>query len=500
MRREVVTSLRWSAVALIAVRAVSTIRGVLLARLLGPGPFGVFFAVAAVANMVLLGAEFGLGPFVIHGAQGARSRADVAATWAVATGLIGAALVAASARVTAGPYGPTAEPIALLLSGSVLLAPLSGVCLSLLRVELRFRRLALLQLVAEVTATISALVLAFWLKHPGAWPLVTSVLVGRAVTVGVAIVAVGRLHPRPSLLRAPMARDLLKFGLPICVGAMAWAVALQGDNVVVGRVLGATAVGIYGLAYNYGDLPSALLGNIVGQVAFPVFTHARDDAAELAAEFFRFTRLVALLVCPIVATATVVADLAVNLLLGHSWLAAVTPLRIFLIGGALRGLFPTLELLRAVGRVGVELRIGLVAAPAVLVAAYLGTRHGVPLVSVLVAIVFAGAVVANVSVAARATGVSALRVWLAPARVVSVSVIGSIALRALAQTLGLGDFAVIAFTGLGTAGLVLGAACAGLVPGWQDVRAIVARGSIESIDPELAADWPPTEDSMPLEP
>jgi hypothetical protein len=50
----------------------------------------------------------------------------------------------------------------------------------------------------------------------------------------------------------------------------------NSDNLIVGRVLGATPLGYYGLAYRLMLLPIQRLGDIIGVAVFPAFARAQD--------------------------------------------------------------------------------------------------------------------------------------------------------------------------------------------------------------------------------
>jgi hypothetical protein len=93
----------------------------------------------------------------------------------------------------------------------------------------------------------------------------------------------------------------------------------------------------------------------------------------------------------------------------------VQPFQVFLAVGALRALFPTDQVMRALGQTRWELILGPAAAPATVVAALLGTMWGgILLVALLVSAVAISNSVWSVAVAARLMHVGVLRMLREP--------------------------------------------------------------------------------------
>jgi len=84
-------------------------------------------------------------------------------------------------------------------------------------------------------------------------------------------------------------RDLLAFGLGHSLAQIGAVISQQGDNLVVGRWLGPTALGVYGRAYNLMVMPAAAFERIVKRVLFPVMSQAQaqDQRQRLAGAYER---------------------------------------------------------------------------------------------------------------------------------------------------------------------------------------------------------------------
>jgi PST family polysaccharide transporter len=275
--------------------------------------------------------------------------------------------------------------LALAMSPQVIMTVLSAVPAALLRNEMKFKQAGLAQLVAELSAFAVGVSLA--MAASGAFALVASYLVSSAVALAGSWLLSDMSPPWMPRAMPGSWRGASRYGVSIVAGSALWLVALQADNVVVGRLLGTTDLGRYALAFNFGMLPGTVIGSIIGHVAFPVFSMAKLDASRLRREFDSLTYLGATAILPAVAVAVAVAPPAVAWLLGPRWQPAVVPLQVFLLVGAVRGLFPSAELLRSLGRVRVEPVLAAVTAPLVVTVSIMAAGRGIQAVAIAIAAV-----------------------------------------------------------------------------------------------------------------
>jgi PST family polysaccharide transporter len=378
---EIGHGLKWSAISAFSVRALQGIRSLVIARVVGPKSVGSFAAAFAFVSLASLVAEFGLQSFLIQRGRDARAEARVVGEIALAMGIASSVALVALARPIASFYDdPAVSGLLVGLVASVLLTSLTVVPNALLRAEFRFDAVARVAVAAEIAACFAGIGMA--MANAGVWSLVGAALTSQSVTF------IGLLWARPEWHRiagprAHVRRNALRFGLSVAGGSAVWTFALQGDNVMVGRVLGATALGLYAFAYNYGVLPGALIGSTVTDVALAGFSNERSDRGRVAL-FTQLVRVGAAIASPLVFVAMAIAPAAIRIVLGSEWVGATRPLQVILVVGWIRGVLPTESLLRSKGLVKVELKVGLVAAPATIVAAYLGAQASLTLAALAV--------------------------------------------------------------------------------------------------------------------
>ncbi len=82
-----------------------------------------------------------------------------------------------------------------------------------------------------------------------------------------------------------MAREIVKFGLPMMAAQLSGITARRGDNLAFSKLLGLGRMGAYNLAYNLADVPAATVGERIGDVLVPSF--AKIPPAERPAALAR---------------------------------------------------------------------------------------------------------------------------------------------------------------------------------------------------------------------
>ena len=155
---------------------------------------------------------------------------------------------------------------------------------------------------------------------------------------------------------------LLRQALPLGLALMLAAIYFRADAVLLSVMKGSEAVGIYGVAYRLLEAVVAFPGFFYVSI-FPLLSQgaARGDLANVREVTQRAFDLLVLSAVPLVAGTIVAAPEIVHALAGAEFAAAVTPLRIVIVGAGLMFLSGLLSyVLIAVGRQARLLWVGLV--------------------------------------------------------------------------------------------------------------------------------------------
>lgn len=301
----------------------------LLARLVTPTAFGMVGAGLAVAWLASLLAQTGVGQALVQRKEVRPAHRATAVTWSVFVGLAATAAVHGLAPPLEAFFDIEGlAPVLRLLSWSFPFMGLSMVAQSLLQRELRFRPIAVAEFVSYAAGYGMLGVVLAWLGL-GVWALAWG-HVAKAVLKCLAMLRYAPGARRPGF-EARALRELLGFGTGHTAGSLGTYFALEGDNLVVAKTLGADALGLYGRAYQLMAVPAAALGEILDKILFPTMSRVQDDEVRLRGAYDRSMTLLALMVLPVSALTIVLAPEIVLTLLGPGWEGAVPPLRVLAI-------------------------------------------------------------------------------------------------------------------------------------------------------------------------
>lgn len=112
----------------------------------------------------------------------------------------------------------------------------------------------------------------------------------------------------------------------------------QGDNIVVGRMLGASSLGIYQVIFKISILPLSEISDAISRVVFPVYTKIAEDRDRLRRAFTKTTFLISIATIFLGSIIFFFPREIILILLGDKWLSGVNVLRVLSFYGVIRGI------------------------------------------------------------------------------------------------------------------------------------------------------------------
>lgn len=329
---------------------------VVLAHLLAPREFGLMAMAAVVTGFAAILAELGLSPAIVQGRLPEERLSGL--FWLnAACGLAAGAAVALAAPWVARQYGePVVAPLLAVLAAGTFFGALGVVPAAVLWSRMDFRGVGLAELSSAGAGTAAAIALAG--LGGGVWSLAGRVVVGAAAGATAAWFLSG-WRPRPAW-RWDEIRGPLRFGATFGADSALnyWTRTL--DNLLVGWLLGAYALGLYAAAYWFLILPLAGVSWIAGRVLLPALARIQEDKDRVKAVFLRVNRGVALVSFPAMLGVCATARETVLVLLGGAWLEAVPLVRVFaLVGMAQSAVTLIGNLYTTQNRPDLQLKVGL---------------------------------------------------------------------------------------------------------------------------------------------
>jgi lipopolysaccharide exporter len=328
-----------------------------LARLLTPEQIGVYSVSMAVLGLAQVLRDFGIGSYLVQARDLDEELTGTAFSLSMALGSLLFIVTMTAAPFVADFYRDARVGSTLRICAfNFLLLPLTTVSLALLRRALQFKRLLYVMISAALVGAAVSIGLA--LLGAGVDALAWGAVSGNAATVlGLWIIRPPLGFPRP---RMGAWRALLGFGGQVSVTGLVTSVAMDMNDLVVGKVLGFQPVAILSRAQGLMNIFNRDLMGAIRNVALPAFAKAHRDGVALQQPYASSVAMVTVFAWPFHALVSIYALEVLHLLYGSQWHSAAPLVPLFCAAGAVAAVNAlTPNLLTAVGRIDLVTRVEL---------------------------------------------------------------------------------------------------------------------------------------------
>ncbi|WP_271601006.1 lipopolysaccharide biosynthesis protein [Bradyrhizobium sp. CCBAU 45384] len=323
LRTKVASGVRWGLVVSILTQVGRVAFMLALMRLLGPRNFGIVGQAAVFIAIAQIFVHFGLAASIVQRPTLDHQEVGTAFWLNVAMGLILAAAMVLAAPLLAS-FFETHELAAVfrVLALSLVLKAMAIVPTALLTRNMRFAGIA----TAEITSTFTSGLIGVGAAAIGAgyWALVIQAVSLEALY----LLMIVHLNGLPELTWSTRtARRLWSFSSRIVGADLVNYASGNFDKILIAKFLGATALGLYSLAFRVLQLTLGVMGQ-VGRVILPTFSRLQNDRERLTRTFLTVTESVSLAVFPTMTLTILIAPAGVPAVLGHAWAEAIVPVQL----------------------------------------------------------------------------------------------------------------------------------------------------------------------------
>ena len=308
--------------------------------------------------------------------------------------------------MVAGLFGqPALGEILRFLSFSLLLESFAQVHNSLLQRELKFRA----KMMPEVARGLVKGVLSIGLAMGGfgVWSLVYGHIAGTLVWTTTLMI----VHPwRPSQLpKRAMLLTAARYGANMVVGAIINAILRTFDQLLISKVLGPAALGLYALAQRMPQLALRTFGMEANKVLHPVMSQLQPDPASLQRYYYGLVRYFALVIFGLGAILASITSPLIHLIYRPEWHGMIVPMQLLSLAFAL-GVLNHLPgtVYKAINRSDLFLYIALINLPFAVMILWLVVPYGIEAVALAQIVLVFVLYVPNFVMLRRSIGVEAL--------------------------------------------------------------------------------------------
>lgn len=271
------------------------------------------------------------------------------------------------------------EPRVAALVATLAIGPLltgaNAVPTAVLQQHLSYRRLAMIEFLKALVQAGSVLVGALaGLRY---WSLAIGIILGQLTSL---LATRHYVRMKPSMPQWSSVAPTTSYAQHLVLSSMAWYAYSSADFAVVGRVAGLAALGYYQFAWNIAQLPGEKLANVLQGVVGPFFGSIGDDRKLLRHYFLVLSELLMSIMLPVLFGFALVSPVAIPLIFGAKWTAAVPVLQILVACASIASLsLLSQHVLSATGQASVAMKLNLAAMAIMPPAFYIAAREAGPI-------------------------------------------------------------------------------------------------------------------------
>lgn len=330
-----VSGIKWTTFSSVTGAILQVIQLIILARLLDPTAFGLMAITAVVIGFAQAFLDMGISNAIIHQQEVSHIQLSTLYWINVLTGVMLFIIVSLCAPLIAAFYQEVAlTKIIILVAVTFLIQPFGQQFVVLWQKELRFNDIAKIDIISKLLSLATAVTFAYY--GYGVYALVYGALAG-TVSQTIQLVYKGLKEHRIALVfQLSEVTEFLNFGMYQMAEKTLNYFNSQIDTLLIGKLLGVEALGIYSVAKQIIMKPIQVINPIVSKVTFPIMAKIQHDTERLKDIYLKTINLLSSINFPIYLFIAITAPQLVVLMFGQQWMEAVLIVQVLSIYGALR--------------------------------------------------------------------------------------------------------------------------------------------------------------------
>jgi PST family polysaccharide transporter len=374
----------WNSLSSVSLTGLNFIITAILARLLSPNAFGVMGMIQTTIALINMMNQFGLSPAIIQGENLNQKRLSSLFWFNMLVGIVMTCIVFFSSDLVALFFNQNSlAPLLRLISIVFTIVSFSFIQQSLLKKEMKFKKLFNINIISTIFYGLITIILAF--NGFGVKALVIGYISKNIITT-FSIIFFQRWLP-DFRFNFKEIKDLLDFGVYVFGGSFLNYFNRNLDYLLIGRFLGSEALGYYTLAYKMMLIPVQKIGGVIGNTFLPAFSQIKNNKKSIKKYYLKVLQLISLLTFPMMGGLFIVAPEFILSVYGENWKPVIILIQILSVTGALQSLGTTIGvILFSQGRSDISFKWNLFAVSNLAIAMIIGMNWGIKGVATGVAV------------------------------------------------------------------------------------------------------------------
>jgi len=347
-KKETLKGISWIGALRGSTRVVSFIKTVIIARILAPEDVGLFTIAFFMLALMEVLTETGINVVLLQKKENVEEYISTA--WIISISrafLIFIVLFISSPYIALFFKMPQAVGLIKLISVVPLMRGFINPSIIFFQKRLEFGKDFFFRFAIYIFDALVAIAATIYLNSP--YGLVVGLIAGVILEI---ILSYLMVQPWPGFIfEKNKAKEVINRGKWMTGAGIFQYLFREGDDAVVGRLLGGAALGYYQMAYKIATLPISEVADVFAKVTLPIYVKISDDKKRLRKAFIQTTIVVSIFSFSFGVILIIFARPVVALLLGEKWLPAVPALRIVSVYAIIRAIVqPAFTLLLALNK------------------------------------------------------------------------------------------------------------------------------------------------------
>jgi O-antigen/teichoic acid export membrane protein len=375
LKYKALNGIMWNTIEKFSVQGFQFIIGIILARLLMPEDFGLIGMLAIFMAISQLFIDSGFAKALIQKQNRTETDYSTVFYFNLAISVIAYCLLFISAPLIAAFYKtPELTILTRVFSLTIIINAFTGVQTTILTIEINFKRLAKLNFISTLLGGIIGLIMAY--AGFGVWALVGQAII-RAIIYNI-ILWYGTKWKPTAVFSTDSFKTLFRFGSKLLLAGSIATVVNNMYSILIGKVFSPKEVGYYTRGTQYTDLVSGTVTSVLQSVTFPLLASVQEDKERMIRIYKQIFRSTAFFIFPIMTLFAILAKPFVCFLLTEKWIAIVPLLQWLCFARLITPISSlNLNILSAMGRSDLFLKIDILKLPMVLVAMIIAIPYGI---------------------------------------------------------------------------------------------------------------------------
>ncbi|MBU2541266.1 MAG: lipopolysaccharide biosynthesis protein [Candidatus Omnitrophica bacterium] len=335
LKKQTVNGIKWLVGLSFISRIISLGTTIVLARILNPATFGLFSLAFIAIDTLGLFKSMGFDSALIRRKDDVEKAANTAFFIIPVLGVSIYLILAISAPVI-GKFLNNQEVVGVVRALGVIfiISCFGNVPRALLEKSMQFKNISKIEISTGIIYSITAIILA--ISGVGIWSLVFAYVL-KTFCQNIMFWVFSKWHPRLEFDRK-IAFEMFHFGKFLFLGGVVWFLKMNLDNLLVGKLLGVAALGLYAIAFNLANFARDYFGGKVQRVIFPAYSKLQGNLDDLKRASFKVFKHVSLIALPFGVGLIFLAEELLSFVYGQKWIGAISVLKILAVAGVFNSL------------------------------------------------------------------------------------------------------------------------------------------------------------------